>query len=903
MNRIPIATIKQELGEKGWAKIEELTAFLFSATSNTSDIQAAEDSWREMLPTEGRFAPSIVTRSELEVFGFSMPRFCFRIYFQGSEDFVNCRRLKMFHEQVLADPKLCWGSRNTELPDEERNPLLLSEVVTQAPVQELIEKSTCIADCLLSPPERFSKPHFHVITVALDREYGEVASQTTTRKTTPFVKTIHFGGGLCAQASAFVCTAILHEHAERVFGLGEITALTSKSTLKELMIDGLSEWQLVDYFQQVRLNASVQVPHPQKTESRYKHERDLLFEQTLNAYSTSAMPVIVLVDRERLSGASDLEGESIYRANKYSMPSARKPFTRHSITVIGCRRRTPLNASAPGGHRSQFLFHDSAAMPFMHATLSQLSQVGLYTVDGFPSAMRHPTLIPVTPPEVKMPLMWWKLSSKESRRGLLDIAIKHKEPFIPIPGREFVLSQLQSIPYLRIRPHFDKEYRENAAELLKVILPCDFAKAVGWDSTHWVWLECSHNVVKIWDAELQPDASIAPPDATKYLRGALYTNEKSQLLLIGYPPDGSKVAINSSAVTLTEDCVGSVNTVQSSQNLLSPLLPALISSFTVLGAEQAKMLWPVQTKFVEVYACMQTDLETLFLNVTGNRRNMNAVSALADEFQASGSSLEFANNLRRIFEGREIVALATFIPEIMSPHKSMRTKATNAIKFLIQVARHLRNETRPFVIELVTGSRLHGVWRAETDDGPVFAVNRLNEEEAINLLLEGIESVARFAQNGDAIQLALEQEPGPLFTINNRSSLLALCEALNNPAYAHISKSVGINLDVPHWAFLSDVNLDWLQDSKQAEIIRNRIIHAHISDHGKGHFCDNAIAVVHGEEEFQKWIDFLGKLSLQPRPANCPAYSGFISCEMEACKDISFVQRSVRSLGVLLGRE
>jgi len=898
LNNIPLRTIQKDL-EEGWGKIVDITAFLFADTlpPNLNDHK-----WRRRIPIKGRFAPSIIVRSELGVFGFSIPRFCYRLNFNDTEDFVNCRRLKTFKKQIQVYPDASWGVRDNNLGESQKNPEII-EPTGNHPSPEMLSRSSCIADCLFSPPKRFERS-YQIITVDLDREYGEQGSappggeRTARRGKTPFVKAVHFGGGLCAQASCFVCTAILHHYAKAVYGLSEITALASNPHWRELLIAGLDTSEMVAYFEKVNLSAIVQFSNPYRYLPRFKVERDIFFGKALQAYIASRMPVILLVDQRRLNGI-DIEGQSIYQSNFYKISSPPIASAPHTITVIGCsfEKNVGSRNAAPSTDR-HFLFHDSSAMPFMHATLQQLAQVGIFEAGvDLPSDMSHPTLLPVTPRMVKMPLLRWRDSLNNTRPGLLEIAWQNYNQEHDLKSREFLLAKIKRLPLLHIARHFADEYRKSLAEFVINTLAEKCHAAFSWAQDHWVWLECGTNFVKVWDAEAEPLTF----HADQYLRAVIQIIDLHLECSLGQPtaasaecPDGpASLPDNVSREPEGSNKPDAVPSVQKEKRLV----PSLISSFTVCGTEKSISFWPARVQNVEYYACMHHDLRLFFPDFFA-RWPVNAVRALSGRHRSRNPAIasRFADKLKCIFRGKSIVAIATFIPEILAHHEQVWQSAQEAIMFLVEVARHLKSGTTPFVIELVSGSNLHGVWEAQTQQGPYLAVNRLEQFSAIELLLDRLLPIAKFANTGVPIQLALELEPGPLFSIRDRSSLLYLCSHLaassSNP---DLRKIVGLNLDIPHWAFLSDIPLDWLRGN-EGEVVRNRIIHAHISDHSKGHFCDNTIRVFHSAADFEGWIDFLHELAVQPRPGDCPNFSGFISCEMEACKSAQFLDRSVQHL-------
>ena len=256
------------------------------------------------------------------------------------------------------------------------------------------------------------------------------------------------------------------------------------------------------------------------------------------------------------------------------------------------------------------------------------------------------------------------------------------------------------------------------------------------------------------------------------------------------------------------------------------------------------------------------------------------------------------------------MAFATFMPEISALNKETYEEAQSALRFLVKTARHVKDpkdSQRPFTIELVGGSRLQGIWNALTDeDVSTLAVNRLDTATALSELLEKLRPVAACANETEGIQLALEMEPGPLFTLDpfggvaasTPSLLFDLCNLIDTSKDANLKQVLGVNLDIAHWAFLSGIKLEWL-NLPENRVVSERIVHAHISDHSKGHFCDNAVGVCHPSKEFRPWLEFLSKLSKESRDGR-PRYSGFVSCEMEACKCAGFVKQSEKNVRDLL---
>ena len=100
-------------------------------------------------------------------------------------------------------------------------------------------EQSCIADCLLPPPAHLSTGQYTFLQTKLGTAYGECDKQHDFNAI-PYVKNIDLGGGVCAQAVSYMATALLHEHATRVYGLADISALAHDPACQEICISGLT---------------------------------------------------------------------------------------------------------------------------------------------------------------------------------------------------------------------------------------------------------------------------------------------------------------------------------------------------------------------------------------------------------------------------------------------------------------------------------------------------------------------------------------------------------------------------------------------------------------------------------------------------------------------------------------
>ena len=321
---------------------------------------------------------------------------------------------------------------------------------------------------------------------------------------------------------------------------------------------------------------------------------------------------------------------------------------------------------------------------------------------------------------------------------------------------------------------------------------------------------------------------------------------------------------------------------------------SLISSFNVNGTKALKKAWPDNANYVELYTFMQSEIPCYFPTAKGINSH-NALEALAWACDHPEVLQVTTNKIKDVYGSRKIVAFATFLPELMTHEWSNQwLKAQKAIIYLIKLARILKGEGHPIgTIQLVSGSRTNGVWRAKMkDESPGNVVNRMSGELAIQRLLARIETVANFAAQEPVIQLAFDFEPGPLFTIGNRDSIREFSNAVEASKYSSIKRVVGLNLNIGNWDFLGGIRADWVQ---QHEAVFNRIVHCHASDHKIGYFSDQLVHSFHTEERFKEWLSLLRKR--MGSPGSQPSFSGFISCKLEACNHGHMLTESVnRSL-------
>ena len=304
------------------------------------------------------------------------------------------------------------------------------------------------------------------------------------------------------------------------------------------------------------------------------------------------------------------------------------------------------------------------------------------------------------------------------------------------------------------------------------------------------------------------------------------------------------------------------------------VLPGLITSYSVTGAENDLNIWPDQCDHVEVYSFMKQRLPAMKTPET------TVVQYLADLYDSNQTEIVVAEVLAQAL-GKKIVGFATFMPELTANTARLEDleNSQKALFILIEAVRALQTEGHPIkTVEIVGGSKVQRIFRSGKD----FVAERLSAKASIQALVARLKPLAEKALRPKPVFLSVEVEPGPLYSLSDANSVEKFCKAIDESGSESLKRCIGLNLDIPHWAFLSDLDLRWLL-APERKFIRDRIAHMHICDHAKGHFADNIIGLFNDENVFREWIKFANQIKAEPRGEDFPEFSGFISCEMEAC--------------------
>lgn len=858
MNSISYHSAIKDIGEFG--KIRQLNLFLFGKK---------DPSWKF------RLAPSIITRSEAELLGLSVPRFAVRVYLQDGKSFVNARRLRIFRKYVRG-----WERRIEEIDEESRNGEI-EEIQPCCEPAEMLQDQSPIADCLLHVPEHLK--NYHVLSAKLGAPYGETPSSARNFAATPYMMNISLGGGICAQAVCFMASVILHEFTTGVFGLAEVSAMAANERLSEVNLSGLTLPDMARYFNQVGLTAIFQKGVPVRL---HNHE-NFDFASGLKAYLRSGIPVILPLDHGLLAN-------HIYKRNKFFVDKDginQMVRNRHAVIAVGCER----------GGEEEFLINDPAIFPFMKANSTELAEAGCYANAQLETIEKR-LCLPVTPSAVKMPLFDWREFGTTGNwcLGLMSVASILQSGVDPNLPRVEGSMQFENMRLVRLADLPNHELFDEATEGEKTELKEVIRELRIWSNEnldHWFWVQRTAESTWFWDAEKPLDSSL--PDRKKPL-------------LQNYPV----------VILRTCDCEWKSDWYQARPNApkrkpapavskpkaVQAVQPTLMTSFTTKGMKAGMIHWPARARFAEIYAFMQADAKDL-----GGRsvltemleKNQGEIPSALDRMsllaRSPGQAKNLAKRIGRHFSNEDvkITSIATFLPEISAAgtKPELWQKAQDALCFLVDLLKDLQELGHPAdILEFVAGCRIDGLWpgRNVTTHDEVYMANRANKEQSISRLLERLKPIA--SRTEGKVHLAVELEPGPLFVLGGWDSLLMFCKQVE--ADEDLKDTVGLNLDIPHWAFLSGITVEQV---RQTPAVYNRIIHGHISDHSKGHFSDNAVQSIHDQQSFKPWIDLICELNAIPRIPGELHYSGFLALEMESCKETSALELSFARLLELLG--
>ena len=356
---------------------------------------------------EIRYSPSIIARSECELFGISSPRFALRARIDGY-GFINLRRLAVTARQLEAS----------------NNPKGFSQILQDC-------RRSCpswwIGDSLLREPHWLKEfgDERTMLSVDLAEAYGE----KSPGKLTPFVAHLSIGGGLCAQAACFMGLCL--SRSSSVVGIAEITRLANDG-VQEFNLHGLYPDSIKRFIRNdPALNTQREVEEVEWADDKEKQR----IGHALRTYLQNGIPVIVMMSISRMLGRH--VGESavpILQPSEFSVTGNRNEIPLGDFKVLAAPDlATDLNHDyhcvvLVGCTSSHFFINDPATFPFIPVTDDQLFEARPYHREGIDDKTPVPSLkqapfcvMPLVPADVSVPLM-----NMDSMPGLLQIAIEEQ---------------------------------------------------------------------------------------------------------------------------------------------------------------------------------------------------------------------------------------------------------------------------------------------------------------------------------------------------------------------------------------------------------------------------------------------------------------------------------------------
>jgi sugar phosphate isomerase/epimerase len=294
----------------------------------------------------------------------------------------------------------------------------------------------------------------------------------------------------------------------------------------------------------------------------------------------------------------------------------------------------------------------------------------------------------------------------------------------------------------------------------------------------------------------------------------------------------------------------------------------------------------------ELYIMMDSDVKNRIS--TGAEKATLVVQYLSG--LCDSEVVAFADEMYRRFssQGVEVIAIATYLPEIVSDNQSTYESAIKAVanvcKFAVSIGASYKS--RIPVVELVCGSITDSIRELDGDRLEVPIVNpEVRRQNLLNRLAIAFDSLN--VPVHQLPEIALELEPGKLFLLSGPSQLDSIAKAIAGHKNKNVATKVGFNLDFAHWWIAGiDINEEFIQ---QYPLIVERIKHCHISGHAKmGHFGDFGLHRLPPETiaTFKRWLTHLAR-DIAPRSLG---FSGCVSVELEAAYSMTDTIESVETL-------
>jgi hypothetical protein len=723
------------------------------------------------------------------------------------------------------------------------------------------------------------------------------------------------------------------ENARHVHGVSEVSALhRSTAQYPYVHSNGMTPIQIVDYLRTTspgpELWGDLMTSQRNATKRSDNRFQSLVgdFAWGMHCYVSSGVPILLQVDLTHFQSVLKYNSAPASILENWG-PDRDRP---HIVVVGGVKApdAAPTGIPALGACRQlEFVVHCTATLPFLTVAADVLYRAGLGfntdQADASSYAHKERTFIPVTPRNVKVPLLPTMHSNLPS---ISDIAWFHqngnsKENFdvgsfrlINIRDLQKLLQDPQSF-YDHFLTAFDfpedvlTELTNHLDDLSDIVFKSNTA-----DDDFYFWVQHQtgilgfDNLLNIWSAEVDPAVALELDNFSTtqqilaflnlFFIAKISKNSSDGLWTFSANDDFNRQPANFPLIALNSSMPLNTEIAPIEDNVLTRaekqwIVPAMINSFD----PQSRMggFWPNPALACEYYAFMESTVQQM--TTAGVIPNVASAVDLLALIDRNASMCDAVSDWMIQTTPVQIVALASFFQEHSAEPQSERARiGTEALRGLCSLAISLRRRGAPLQsVEIVCGSRLLDVefltplslWESP-DHRKVIAPHR-DPKTAIHHLLMNLHKALivppsslgeRLHESG--IRLLLELEPGLFFTLNGLSSLRLLASAIaKEPG---LGKVLYFNLDVSHFLQANIYPHDLLKNPQ----ILNRISHVHVSGcDRRGHFGDTSAVSFQDYEAILRTI-----VRLNAEQKRCLVISG----EMEAARDIETVVRTAHSL-------
>ena len=307
---------------------------------------------------------------------------------------------------------------------------------------------------------------------------------------------------------------------------------------------------------------------------------------------------------------------------------------------------------------------------------------------------------------------------------------------------------------------------------------------------------------------------------------------------------------------------------------------------------------------LEVYAFMESDLG--LLRPGGNPDDATAVEAMADLADSPQAIREIASALGMMFRNKSdrgitIRSFATFIPELAhgADHDKSKRRAVNALRFLCQLCVQLRlpdnGSHMAEYIEIVGGSIHDGVMPVRFDGHRGLLCVRKPKTTLFDSLLGSLSDLLPTLVH-TGVRIAIEAEPGPLFSCGSSSDVAILAGGIANRC---MTDWIGLNYDMGHYFIMG-----WRRSGGCCALVPElcphenpcltseanggivRVFGIHVTDHASAHVADCFPGTFHSAADFRDPLNRLtrfGKLSGKT----------VVTIEQECCASRAILLRAI----------